>query len=267
MKPNRALLAIYTDRDLLRLALERMTESEYVCGFFPWDEEDSRLPSADCVPDVVILDHPNGVLEKMSRLSARMPGVPFVAWQRSDASEPSLHALDKGARGVLNDNSSAADVLECVNAVRAGRAWVPPSISQAALVSRRCRLSRREGQLINLVSQGLRNKEIAWELKISEGTVKVYFSRLFDKLGVSDRYELALLGLRHSAQGPSGPPALTSAGNGVARDTLNAVFVCKSNSALPAPRTLAAPPPVSVARTGFSVKPATPGRLAGTYGA
>jgi DNA-binding CsgD family transcriptional regulator len=74
-------------------------------------------------------------------------------------------------------------------------------------------LTRREGQLISLLSQGLKNKEIATALNISEGTVKVYLSRLFQKVGVKDRFELALFGLKNltAAQGaamekPAQPP-------------------------------------------------------------
>jgi Bacterial regulatory proteins, luxR family len=48
-----------------------------------------------------------------------------------------------------------------------------------------------------LVAQGLSNKEIAWSLGITEGTVKVYLSKLFDKVGVADRLELALLALKN----------------------------------------------------------------------
>jgi hypothetical protein len=50
---------------------------------------------------------------------------------------------------------------------------------------------------VSLLSQGLKNKEIAATLGISEGTVKVYFSRLFQKVGVKDRFELALYGLKN----------------------------------------------------------------------
>jgi DNA-binding CsgD family transcriptional regulator len=58
-------------------------------------------------------------------------------------------------------------------------------------------LTKRESQLVSLLSQGLKNKEIASTLTISEGTVKVYLSRLFQKVGVKDRFELALYGLRN----------------------------------------------------------------------
>jgi DNA-binding CsgD family transcriptional regulator len=66
-------------------------------------------------------------------------------------------------------------------------------------------LSRREGELVSLLSQGLKNKEIASQLSIGEGTVKVYLSELFEKVGVKDRFELALYGLKNltSAQSPA----------------------------------------------------------------
>jgi len=54
-----------------------------------------------------------------------------------------------------------------------------------------------KGKLVSLLSQGLKNKEIASTLMISEGTVKVYLSRLFQKVGVKDRFELALFGLKN----------------------------------------------------------------------
>ncbi len=54
---------------------------------------------------------------------------------------------------------------------------------------------------MSLLSQGLKNKEIAATLFISEGTVKVYLSRLFQKLGVKDRFELALFGLKNMPAG------------------------------------------------------------------
>jgi two-component system nitrate/nitrite response regulator NarL len=62
-------------------------------------------------------------------------------------------------------------------------------------------LSPREGQLVTLLSHGLKNKEIGAALRITEGTVKVYLSRLYDKVGVQDRFELALYALRNRGIG------------------------------------------------------------------
>ncbi len=148
-------------------------------------------------PAAIIMDLPQPSLGAFIQSQG---GVPVISWQRSTASEPALNALDLGAAGVLNDVSNPEDVRACLQAVTSGMRWVPPSVTQAVLNTRRCHLSRREGQLLKLIAQGLRNKEIAYALSITEGTVKVYLSRLFTKVGVSDRFELALLGLRHSGQ-------------------------------------------------------------------
>jgi DNA-binding CsgD family transcriptional regulator len=75
--------------------------------------------------------------------------------------------------------------------------WFEESLKEGFWASRPINLSRRESQLVSLLSQGLKNKEIATLLLISEGSVKVYLSRLFRKLGVNDRFELALYGLRN----------------------------------------------------------------------
>ncbi len=74
--------------------------------------------------------------------------------------------------------------------------WIP-NIVATLKASRQIQLSRRERQITGLVLEGLANKEIAWQLGLTPGTVKVYLSRLFDKVGVAGRYELALLALRN----------------------------------------------------------------------
>jgi DNA-binding CsgD family transcriptional regulator len=65
--------------------------------------------------------------------------------------------------------------------------------------ARTVRMSGRQGQLVRLLAQGLKNKEIATSLGLTEGTVKVYLSKLFKKAGVKDRFELALFGLKNMA--------------------------------------------------------------------
>jgi DNA-binding NarL/FixJ family response regulator len=188
-------IEVCTDRELLALALERIMADQFRCERCSSERvAANRAPESDC-PAAIVFDLPHKPLRSFTQSPG---GVPVIAWQRSTASEPALNALDSGAAGVLNDVSSAEDVLACLKAVTSGLRWVPPSVTQAVLNTRRCHLSRREGQLLKLIAQGLRNKEIAFALSITEGTVKVYLSRLFSKVGVSDRFELALLGLRHS---------------------------------------------------------------------
>jgi DNA-binding CsgD family transcriptional regulator len=85
----------------------------------------------------------------------------------------------------------------CLDRVAAGELWVEKTLSNKLLSTKRIALTPRERQLVVLVAQGLKNKEIAYRLGVSEGTVKVYLCRLFAKTGVNDRLELALFALKN----------------------------------------------------------------------
>ncbi|MDE3198446.1 MAG: response regulator transcription factor, partial [Acidobacteriota bacterium] len=106
-------------------------------------------------------------------------------------------AIQAGVRAILPKSASVGEYAECFAHVRSGRMWVEHDLTQRLLTLRQAKLGNRERQLMALLAQGLKNKEIAWRLGISEGTVKVYLSRLFEKVGASDRFELAL----HALQG------------------------------------------------------------------
>ena len=79
------------------------------------------------------------------------------------------------------------------------------------LTSKRVVLTQRERQLACLLAQGLKNKEIAYSLRLSEGTVKVYLTRLFHKVGANDRFEMALFALKNCFAGTeeAAAPALS----------------------------------------------------------
>jgi DNA-binding NarL/FixJ family response regulator len=220
---GRETIAICSDRDFLMLALERITAARFLCERHSCNRvlAMDRALASD-YPAAVIADVPQELLKTFTR---SLRDVPIIAWQRSAANEPSLNALDLGVAGVLNDVSTAEDVIACLGAVTAGRRWVPPSVTEAGLNTTRCHLSRREGQLLKLIAMGLRNKEIAYALCITEGTVKVYLSRLFSKVGVADRYELALLGLRHSGHESSEPPAQGGSPFEALSTPLDAVYI------------------------------------------
>jgi DNA-binding NarL/FixJ family response regulator len=211
-------IVLYTDREIFgaglrhALPLTHCLEIVHLRQVLPLLDKGSLSElSSDDEPDVLLLDAPpeqSGDMLRMAR--SHRPGMPVIVWERVSSTEPALSALGLGAQGVILDSTSSADVLVCIETVLSGKIWVPPSIAQAVVASRSCHLTRREGQLVHLVSHGLSNKEIATSLGISVGTVKVYFSRLFDKLEVSDRYELAMLGLRQA--GTIGPGSI-GAGN------------------------------------------------------
>jgi DNA-binding CsgD family transcriptional regulator len=119
--------------------------------------------------------------------------------------------MSLGVRGILRKTLPPETLLRCLTRVNEGELWFEKSLTDSIMSARRYSLTRREGQLVSLLSQGLKNKEIATALTISEGTVKVYLSRLFQKLGVKDRFELALYGLKNLTPG-NGAIDHTSAG-------------------------------------------------------
>jgi DNA-binding CsgD family transcriptional regulator len=120
----------------------------------------------------------------------------------------------------------------CLERVAAGELWVEKTLSNKLLSTKRVALTPRERQLVVLIAQGLKNKEIAHRLGVSEGTVKVYLGRLFSKTGVSDRRELALFAQRNHFVNPSSEVfASVGAGSEVAGPMASAAafvpsFIC-----------------------------------------
>lgn len=106
-------------------------------------------------------------------------------------------ALNMGVRGFVSTLASAQELADCFHTVGHGELWMEKALSMRLLDSRPVTLSRRQNQLLRLLAQGLKNKEIAVALGIAEGTVKAYLTVLFEKLGAKDRFELALFGLRN----------------------------------------------------------------------
>src|SRR4029078_1310145 len=93
--------------------------------------------------------------------------------------------------------SDPAHLLECMEQVRKGETWVDPEIAERTRraqegASTAPSLPPRERELVELVRQGLRNRDIAAQLGVTEGTVKVYLHAIFDKFHVETRTELAL---------------------------------------------------------------------------
>ena len=110
-----------------------------------------------------------------------------------------MEARTLGVRGMVLKSSDPAYLIDCLDKVQAGGTWIDPELagriqdlSETFSGAKRPALAPRERQLIRFVRQGLRNKEIAAELGVTEGTVKVYLHGIFEKLGVSSRTELAV---------------------------------------------------------------------------
>ena len=112
--------------------------------------------------------------------------------------------LSAGVHGVVFRSVTGPQLLECVKAVAGGGTWVQPSqvaqeLTENDLVGVRVRdrLTPKELRIVALVVQGYKNKDIASELGTTEQVIKNYLRNVYDKIGVSDRLELALFTIHH----------------------------------------------------------------------
>jgi DNA-binding NarL/FixJ family response regulator len=107
-----------------------------------------------------------------------------------------------GVAGIVLKESPPASVVDCVRDVHRGERRIDLETLTRAVEHRRPRphasgertppLTPRETEIVRLVAQGLRNKELAQRLSITEGTVKIHLHNIYDKLGVDGRLELVL---------------------------------------------------------------------------
>jgi DNA-binding NarL/FixJ family response regulator len=117
-------------------------------------------------------------------------------------------ALHLGVRGVMLEDSTADALFECIHAVMAGDYWIatsqtssvpsrPHDVEEERRREKVFDLTRREIEIIRAVAAGYSNREIAQRASITENTVKSHLVRIFDKVGASNRVELALFAAHH----------------------------------------------------------------------
>lgn len=201
-----ARVLLCTDEPILAEGLTRIlsaTEALEMCSWCSKVESLAEQLEAN-QPDLLLVDLTSEVnFSVLSGLHGIACQAKIVLWVHNISTELALQAMSLGIRGVLRKTLPVETLIRCLNRVLEGELWFDKALTDSIMGARRYSLTRREGQLVTLLSQGLKNKEIATALAISEGTVKVYLSRLFQKLGVKDRFELALYGLKNLAPGTS----------------------------------------------------------------
>ena len=118
--------------------------------------------------------------------------------------QPARH-LSSGVQGVIYRNVSGQSLVECVRKVSRGETWVQDMHAPSEIMSEndfvgarvRDRLTPKELRIVALIVQGFKNKEIAKQLGTTEQVIKNYLRNVYDKIGVSDRLELALFTVHH----------------------------------------------------------------------
>lgn len=149
-------------------------------------------------PHVVILDNAGGYrqsAQNLAELSTLAPRAASVLWVNDLGETELLRALQAGAKGVIRRTQPVQAFCECIRQVAAARIWIEPDLSgvwEAHTRRGNPTLTPRERGVVELVAQGLKNREIAAALGITPGTVKVHLMHIFEKTTAKDRYELAL---------------------------------------------------------------------------
>jgi NarL family two-component system response regulator LiaR len=173
------------------------------------DGEEALEQAGRLQPDVILMDlvmpRLDGV-SAMRELRARASPSRVIVLTSFLDDDRLMPAIEAGAAGYLLKNVEPAELARAVRAAHAGEALLDPTVA-AALVqtiaarpspigSDSQRLTRREHEVLELIARGRSNKRIAFELDISEKTVKTHVGHVLAKLGVSDRTQAALLAVQ-----------------------------------------------------------------------
>jgi DNA-binding NarL/FixJ family response regulator len=168
------------------------------------DGEEAVELAAAHAPDVVLMDlaMPRlGGVEATRAIVAANPEVRVVVLTASSDRARVLDALDAGATGYLLKDAEPAELFGAIRAAARGESPLAPKAASAVLSARSeqraAGLTDRESEVLGLVAEGLPNKVVARRLEISDKTVKAHLTRVFERIGVTDRTQAAIWAREH----------------------------------------------------------------------
>lgn len=153
-------------------------------------------------PDILVLDKGFGaqaVLTWASDIRQAHPSMAIIIWANTVSEAEALRMLQTGVRGIIRKSADSTSMAACLVSVGNGMSWMEDSLFREQPRRERyasSELTPREQQVLKLVEQGLKNKDIARELGIRAGTVKIHLKHIFEKTGVRGRYGLAIFGMK-----------------------------------------------------------------------
>src|SRR5215475_14272828 len=165
-----------------------------------------RYPSDVVLLEAALIAGAPGVVAELLRVA---PAAKIIVQAVTNDESHTVELYRSGVRGIISRSISPDLLVRCVRRIAAGETWIDNQsvnwvieayrAQAAALVSPKSqpRLSPKEMSIISCITQGKRNKEIAFQLGTTEQVIKNYLRKIYDKLGVSDRLELALYCLHH----------------------------------------------------------------------
>jgi two-component system nitrate/nitrite response regulator NarL len=193
---------IADDEPIYRSGLRQMVTADPHCRVVGESGSARELVAliASCVPDVILLGNARPA-RALASIREHAPEAAIVLVTRRIETAAVTRARRLGARGLLLRTVSAAVLLQCLRAVADGRLWMGRGEPAALAWDDNTRLpglvltsglTPRELEVVSVIVEGASNRDIAHLFSISENTVKHHLTRIFDKVGVSTRLELAV---------------------------------------------------------------------------
>ena len=154
--------------------------------------------------DLLLMDlHMPGArgFSALANIRGQHPGLPIVVVSAHEEASVVRRALAHGASGYLAKSAAGEDIGAAVRAVLEGEVWIPAGVldaraelkpEEAAVAARIAELTPQQFRVLGMLAEGLLNKQIAYELGVSEATVKAHMTAIMRKLGVSNRTQVAL---------------------------------------------------------------------------
>ncbi len=208
-------------REALGLALEKALGQVDIVQAGNMDEL-QQVSSADSSADLVLLDlHMPGVqgFSALVYLRSHHPELPVCVISANNNPKVIQRAMDHGAAAFIHKSASVEQIREVLNTVLAGDIWQPADDEQADPRQGELEVAERIGELtpqqfrvLMMLAEGLLNKQIAFDLGISEATVKAHMTAIFRKLEVSNRTQAVLLVNQLAVEAPENSAAAFSAG-------------------------------------------------------
>ncbi len=138
----------------------------------------------------------------LAHIRGQYPGLPTIVVSGHEEAQVARRALAHGAAAYIPKSTDAVDIVAAIHAVLDGDVWLPPALlgatgelrpDEAAAAAHVAALTPQQFRVMTMIAEGLLNKQIAWELSVSEATVKAHMTAIMRKLGVNNRTQVALI--------------------------------------------------------------------------
>jgi DNA-binding NarL/FixJ family response regulator len=199
---------IADDHPLFRDALKRaVLQALPDAGLREADGVTALHAIVDAHPDLelLLLDlHMPGAtgFSALVHIRGQHPGLPIIVVSAHEEAGIIRRAIAHGASGYIPKSASVETIVDAVRRVVDGDVWIPASVhgagsalkpDEAGAAARVAELTPQQFRVFNMIAEGLLNKQIAYDLGVSEATVKAHMTAIMRKLGVSNRTQVALL--------------------------------------------------------------------------